>query len=230
MNKPKKNGMDFTKLNSLDPLKRNVEKALGHEEHTLMEPPSAYDKSKLIDNILEEYVPALQILMKEHQLALMHIHNFELALVKFKSLGYKLASDINQTFKDFFHFFDVQLLLHNEKEEKTLFPLLHKRLIEVGEHSVGEISTTAIDVMEDDHIKFIQLGALTFNMLGLAVRLNDIASRNFVFATAYENGRELIEILKLHIYREEATLFPLAHQLISKEEFESIASTMSKFA
>ncbi len=39
---------------------------------------------------------------------------------------------------------------------------------------------------------------------------------------AYQNSLELIEMLRLHIYREDETLFQLAHQLISIEEFEEM--------
>ena len=121
------------------------------------------------------------------------------------------------------------MLAHNNKEEKVLFPILHKKLLEAGEHSVGAVPMTAIDVMEDDHVKFIQLGALSFNLLGLATRLKDEASRIFVLDTAYENARELVELLKLHIYREDYTLFPLAQKYLSKEEFESIEKEMHNY-
>lgn len=224
----KQNGIDLQKLNTLDPLKRNVEKELGKEEHTPMEPPSAYELSLMDKKEYEGFEKPLHILMKEHGIALEKIEEFEKALVQFKKFGYKLDAHINQAFKDFFNFFDDKLMPHNQKEEKTLFPLLHKRLIEIGEHSVGENPKTAIDVMEDDHIKFIQLGALTFNLLGVATRINDSASRIFVFDTAYENGRELIELLKLHIYREDYTLFPLAHQHLTQEEFNTIENEMNK--
>ncbi|MEZ5109831.1 MAG: hypothetical protein R2829_12795 [Bacteroidia bacterium] len=123
------------------------------------------------------------------------------------------------------------MLSHNSKEEKELFPLLHKRLIEIGEHGVGKNPPTAIDVMEDDHIKFIQLGALTFNFLVWLHGLKDETHQEclVVLDTAYENGRELIELLKLHIYREDYTLFPLAQKHITKEEFVAIEKEMSKY-
>ncbi|MBL7890126.1 MAG: hemerythrin domain-containing protein, partial [Bacteroidia bacterium] len=128
-----------------------------------------------------------------------------------------------------FKYFDENISKHNHKEEKTLFPILNQKLILAGEHSVGEHTMTAIDVMEDDHVKFIQLGVLTFNFLGLATRISDDASRIFILDTAYENARELIELLKLHIFREDHTLFPLAQKYISSEEFDEIQKMMNKF-
>lgn len=106
---------------------------------------------------------------------------------------------------------------------------MNKKLIAAGEHSKGGKAVTAIDVMEDDHIKFIQLGALAFNLLGLSTRINDDRSRIFVLDTAYETSRELIELLKLHIYREDVTLFPIAQKLLSEEEWKELQIEMLKF-
>ena len=146
-----------------------------------------------------------------------------------RSLAFKLNNEINKAFGDFFKSLDEELLPHNRKEEKILFPILNQKLIEAGEHSKGHKLVTAIDVMEDDHVKFIQLGALAFNLLGLASRMADERSRIFVLDTAYETSRELIELLKLHIYREDVTLFPLAQKYISKEEFDVIHEQMDRF-
>lgn len=214
------------KLQKTDPVKKQEEKGLEQVEHTPMDPPNAYEQPGKVASSLENIDSSLQIFVDEHKHAISHIENFEKALVQFKLNGYKLDGKINEIFREFFNFFDNNLLPHNSKEEKTLFPILHKKLLEAGEHSKGEKPLTAISVMEDDHVKFIQLGALTFNFLGLATRLKDEGSRIFVLDTAYENGRELIELLKLHIYREDYTLFPLAQKYLSTEEFAQVQKEM----
>jgi hemerythrin-like domain-containing protein len=216
--------IDLKQLSKQDPVKRNVDKGLEQVENSPMDPPDAYAEPS-IEGVPYEEMPALiKLFMDEHKAAMDQINDFEKALVQFKTNGYKLEPKINEIFGNFFRFFDDHLLEHNQKEEKNFFPLLNKKLIESGEHSNGPVPKTAIDIMEDDHVKFIQLGALTFNFLGLASRLKDDVSRTFVYDVSYENGRELIELLKLHIYREDHTLFPLAVKLISKEEFEKLAS------
>ena len=109
---------------------------------------------------------------------------------------------------------------------------MHKKLIENGEHSPkseGEV-VTAIDMMEDDHIKFIQLGTLVFNFLGLAPRFRDEQSQMFTYDVAFNNAKELVELLKLHIFREDTTLFPLAQKYLSKEEFVAILKDMHDLA
>jgi len=220
--------MDLKKLSKTDPVKRNVEKGLEQVEHTPMDPPSAYDLPGKMDTESIATIGVLKTFMDEHKNALSRIEQFEQALIQFKANGYKLDTAINEAFRQFFNFLDNDLLPHNRKEEKTLFPVLQQKLLKAGEHSTGEKPLTAIDVMEDDHVKFIQLGALTFNFLGLATRIKDENSRIFVLDTAYENGRELVELLKLHIFREDVTLFPLAGKYISSDEFVAIEMEMQK--
>lgn len=218
--------IDLKQLSKSDPVKRNVEKGLEQVEHTPMDPPSAYEQPGKMKVDFKNMDKPLQTFVEEHKIAVQQVESFERALVQFKTSGYKVDQKVNEIFATFFKYFDSELLPHNDKEEKMLFPLLNKRLIEAGEHSTGETKLTAIDVMEDDHVKFIQLGTLSFNFFGLATRIKDQGSRMFVLDTAYETARELIELLKLHIYREDYTLFPLAQKYLSKDEFDAIEKEM----
>lgn len=56
----------------------------------------------------------------------------------------------------------------------------------------------------------------------LAERLPDLASKALTFDVATEQGFALIELLKLHIFREENIIFPKANEYISKDEFEKM--------
>ncbi len=220
--------IDLKTIAKNDPLKRNVEKGLEQMEHTPMDPPAAYEQPGIVDEKELMQEKSLVEFVDEHKTALTEIESFEKSLIDFKTNGFMLNAEINSCFGKFFKYFDEELLQHNRKEEKTLFPVLQKKLMAAGEHSTGLHPVTAIDVMEDDHVKFIQLGALVFNLLGLATRIQDTPSRIFVLDTAYENARELLELLKLHIYREDHTLFPLAKKFLSKEEFEELEKEMAK--
>jgi len=73
--------------------------------------------------------------------------------------------------------------------------------------------------------KVTQLGALYLNFLGLGSRLEDKKSRDIVFELAYEQGKTIVETLRLHIYREDETLFLLAMKLISKEVLKEMGSS-----
>ena len=216
------------RLKEIDPVKGNPEKeeAVIDSENSPMDPPGAYEEiaeNKITDEELDE---SLKLFIAEHDEAKEVISVFEKALIEFKKDGYKLSESVNKGFKSFFTFFDDELLPHNRKEEKTLFPILNVRLMESEEHSPGDNPMTAIDMMEDDHVKFIQLGTLTFNLLGLAARFRDEQSRTFTYDVAFNNGMELVELLKLHIFREDTTLFPLAQKYLSKAEFVDILKAM----
>ena len=63
------------------------------------------------------------------------------------------------------------------------------------------------------------------NFLGLGSRLEDNKSREIVFELAYEQGKVIVETMRLHIYREDETLFPLAMKLISKEVLKEMGSS-----
>jgi len=63
------------------------------------------------------------------------------------------------------------------------------------------------------------------NFLGLGSRLEYKKSRNIIFDLAYEQEKTIGETMRLPIYREDETRFPLAMKLISKEEFEEMESS-----
>jgi hemerythrin-like domain-containing protein len=210
------------KLKEEDPILRNATKDLDQEELSPMDPPEAHETNTPNAVKPGEEHPLIQQYMKEHVAAIEVVDDFESAMNKFKEARYVLSDEINGSFRRFFGFFEKNLLDHNRREERELFPLLHQRLIEDGEHSESETPTTAVDMMEDDHVKFIQLAALAFNLLGLAARLPDPNSRHFTYDVAYDNARELIEMIRLHIYREDNVLFPLAHKLITSEELSAM--------
>lgn len=207
-------------LKEEDPIIRNAEKG-EMEELSPMDPPSGFDKERVIGMDYDAFHPALKELCDEHKGALARCDAFEKALFQFKEGGYFISREINDAFNTFFVAFDENVMPHNRKEEKGLFRVLQERLIESGEHSTGEEKHTPVDLMEDEHIKMIQLATLTFNLLGLAMRLKDEADVAMTFDLAFNNGVELAEMLKLHIFREDNTIFPLAQKLLTPEEFNS---------
>ena len=63
---------------------------------------------------------------------------------------------------------------------------------------------------------------MKLNFLGLGSRLEDNKSIENAFELAYKRGIAILETMRLHIYRVDKTLFPLAMKLIAKEEFEEM--------
>ena len=214
-------------LAKTDPVHRHVEKGLEDEEFSPMDPPEAYELTgDLKDVKTADLADPLQGLIHEHEEGMKMVSAFEAAMIAFRDNGFQLNEGLNDAFTTFFSYFEDDFLGHNRREEKHLFPLLHERLIASGEHSKGEPKTTAVDLFEDDHVKFIQLAALCFNFLGLGVRLRDPRSQILVMDVAVNNGLELVELIKLHIFREDHTLFPLAQRLLSAEELAAIGAKL----
>ena len=209
---------DFKKkLKEEDPIIRNVEKG-DFEELSPMDPPDGYDKERVVDLDHANMHANLKDLAHEHEEVIVQCDLFDKILLEFKEGGFRITPEINEGFNKFFIYFDEHILPHNRKEERGLFPILHKRMLETGEHSDGENPHTPIDLMEDEHVQFIQFATLSFNFLGLAMRLKDHEAKAVVYDIAYNNGKDLVESIRLHTFREDNTIFPLAQKLLTKEE------------
>ena len=220
--------INLKQLNDVDPLKRIVEKQSEQEEFSPMAPPEAYAPPGGEEVPYEQMHTFLQELMDEHKVCIKKLDNFEGVLKAIHENG--LNRDALNGVSDFFRFLDEKIIPHNVKEEKRLFSLLQVRLLEEGEHSQGSTPRTAVDMLEDDHIKLIQLAAVTFNFFGLATRLPDPASRALVVDAALTQGKLLVELTRLHIFREDNVVFPLAHQHLSQSVLDEMATETSNQA
>jgi len=213
-----------------DPLNRKAQKGIeAKDELSPMDPPDAYGKLDNLGDVDYEKLPeSLKLLMTEHEVCKTHIDDFEKALIGFKESGFVLDRETSEVFNTFFTFLDEKVVAHNLKEEKALFPLLEEKLRASGEFNKTN-DRNAIDMMEDDHVKISQLSTLLFNFLGLIPRLPDLASRGVVSDLAFHKGMEFIELLRLHIYKEDNTLFPMAVKLLTEEEFQKVKTSMDKY-
>ncbi len=168
----------------------------------------------------EELHPLLQEFVDEHQVVLEKIKQFEevVQAARAKGMDEERASLIHE----FFEFFGDYVLVHNEREERMLFPVLQRELLERDEFQEGREKQTAVELLQSDHIKGLQLAAVSFNLFGLALRLPDPNSRLLTIDLAAEQALELTELLKMHIAREGDIVFPMAQEYISQDEFDAI--------
>lgn len=190
-----------------------------------MDPPEAYSPPILDRVDPAEMHPFLRKFTEDHAHFMEELKIFEEAIFSIQKTGF--TRELDGKLRHFFHFFDSDFVPHSQLEESALFPLLHKRLIADGEHSPivadkSEVPTTAVDLMRADHLKAVQLAAVILNFLGLAFRLPDEKSRLIVLDAALEQGKNLVELLRLHIFREDNILFSLANRVISENEFDEM--------
>lgn len=214
------------KLKEEDPILRNAAKEKDLEEFSAMDPPNAYDNDKTLGLDYQNSDAFIQTLVDEHKEVIAEVQLFDEALLKFRESQFDFTGKTGDALNKFFKYFDDHILPHNRKEERDYFRILHDKFIESGEHGSGPDANTPVDLMEDDHTKFIQLATLSFNLFGLAHRLRDNESRAITFDLAFNTGRELVELLRLHIFREDETLFPLSQTLLSTQDFEIINGTV----
>lgn len=215
-------------ISNPDFLKRNVEKEMdGQTQYSPMDAPEAYNPLAVDTVSFDDLHPALQLFMEEHTIAVIKLEEFEKTLLEIRNEG--MNKERNKRLATFFKFYDDNIVLHNKKEERVLFPYIHDRMIDHGEHGTGPIPQTAVDMLEDDHDRSIEMAALAFGLIRISSQLNDPASQTFLMHTAIEQGLSLVELLRLHIYREDKIVFPLAHKYLSKNDFEEIAVKMKKY-
>lgn len=215
--------MNMHILNRIDPLRKQAERGLEHGKGlSPMDPPDAYAPPNLEPLPAQALHPFLRKFMDEHVPFMQELKAFEEAIVSIQQAGYTKESDAR--LRHFFHSLEQMFAPHSRREEAALFPLLRERLIASGEHGSGSVPATATEVMEDEHAKAMQLAAVVVNFLGLVFRLPDEKSAMIVLDAALEQGKNLVELLRLHVFREDNVLFPLAHRLISTAEFDEMQS------
>lgn len=192
------------------------------DELSPFDPPDAYNPQNVEVYDYDKLNPFLQQLVDEHKAFTKVLNDLEDALIKWRQNNWAFTKEIDDKLKNFFTYIDEKVPLHNQKEEKKLFPILHKKLVDSGEHNTKDPSLTGINVMEDEHIKVAQAAAIVFNFLGLGSRLPDQRSKEITFQAAFDQGIAIIETMKLHIFREENILFAQTMKLFDTNDFEQL--------
>ncbi len=214
-----------------DPIKRFVEHDLPVAGMPLspMEPPEATAPPSIEAVEYADLKGPLKQLWDEHEDYLKVLAVLDNALIALRENSWLMTPEISTGIKHFFQYVDERASSHNNKEERALFPVLREKLIEAGECSPGEDKTTPVDVMEEEHDKVGQSAAIMFTLLGLAPRVEDEKIRNMLFDHACNLGQEIVETMKLHIFRENNIIFPLAQKLIADEDWDSIHKKMKRY-
>ncbi len=197
---------------------------IGEAEMSPFSPPSAYDAPKEEEVAYEDMHPLLQHLIDEHKEYSKKLEEFEETIMLIE--GGKIDKEIDNRLRDFFAYMDEEVIPHNREEEKALFPTISQSMIKEGRHSKGgDEKFNVIDVLEDEHVKIIQMVSVTFNMFALFVRIPDERSRIMILDVALNQAKELVELLKLHIYREDTIIFSYANRHLSVEELDKIQNS-----
>jgi hemerythrin-like domain-containing protein len=161
----------------------------------------------------EDMHPFLQELIDEHNVYTKELNAFEEAIAMIES-G-KIDREVDEKLSQFFSYFDSQIVSYNQEGEKYLFSRISKKMSADEDFSV-------ISFLETDHVKSIEMAAVAFNMLGLSLRIPDKKSRFIILDVALNQAKELLELLRVHIYREGTMILPYAQRNFTNEELTEI--------
>ena len=209
------------KLNVIDPVRRQQERGIEHAGISPMDPPEAFAPPGLQRVSPEDMHPFLRCLSEEHACLSQELDTIEEMIQSVKVDGFTAAAD--RALMGFLQALDRDFIPHSREEELVLFPLLNERLIKDGEHSKGARVTTAVDVMRDEHLKAVQLAAVVLNLVRLGSVLPDERSAGIVINAAVREVTNLVELLRLHMFREDNILFASANRLISPVELDRMS-------
>lgn len=209
-------------LQQIDPLRHQPDQGFGGDGISPMDPPDAYAPPGLDPIDRTDWHPFLQRLGEEHEVLSGHLNQAEEAILSVATAGF--SEQLQQRLLGLCEAVDRDFIPHSRREEAALFPLLHRRLIEAGEHSSSESPTTAVNVMLDEHLKIVQLATVVSNYLRLGPCLPDRTSMLILRDAALRHAWILVESLQLHIFREDKIVFPAAQRLLSASEMDRLAA------
>jgi hemerythrin-like domain-containing protein len=214
--------MNFTKEN--DPVKRQEEVSSKDRgtEFSPMSPPEAYNPPC---NIKLEYIDfhlCLKNLIDEHLDLKKKMDLFEKSLLKLQKNS-SLAFELGEEILIFLNSFQQDFLTHNKKEEKYLFPILTQRFLEIGEHSKGKNPITPIDVLEDEHDGAIHLVTEARLLWNLIPKITEPLAFRILIKEFYVKSLKLVELTRLHIFREDEIVFSLAQKHLTSQELDDIS-------
>jgi hemerythrin-like domain-containing protein len=211
------------RLKLYDPVEQQQERGFEQEAGASpMDPPDAYAPPALDPVPLEQMHPFLQKLGTEHVSFSEELKKAEDAIHSVKEHGF--TEEVYRSLIHFLGVLDQDFVPHSRREEMELFPLLAERMLASGEHSRGSDPTTAVDLMLDEHLKANRSAAVVLHFIEMASRLPDEKSRLILVGAALREALNLVELLRLHIFREDNVVFASAHRLVSKAELDRMTS------
>jgi len=208
------------KLKVIDPVTPQATvTAADKGELSPMDPPDAYAPPGNVDVPVEDLHPFLRGLIEEYVVLKAHVGDFEECLT-FLQKERGLSRDAHERLNRFFQVFDQEFARHDRKEERDLFPLLRIRLLEKGEHSPTQV--TGADVLQSEHVEMRKAVTTVGALLSAIPILEDVPSREILLDAAIGTGKEFVEKINLHIFREDEVMLPLEHTLLTTEELDAI--------
>lgn len=210
-------------LQTIDPVKKQAEVDASDRggQHSPMSPPEAHSPPCNVKVNYQDMHPFLKQFIDEHNELKAKMDSFQVVL-RDLSLNQNVIGTTDKTIKTFFHEFMKEFTLHNQREEKILFPVLGQRFLQIGEHSRTNNPITPIDVMEDEHKEAFKVVTECVCIWDLVQKVFDPPSQAILIRTFIRKSNTLLEMMRLHIYREDDIVFSLAQRHLTAEELDGM--------
>jgi hemerythrin-like domain-containing protein len=141
------------------------------------------------------------LLRREHDEALAVLDQLELAVSNLTAPGALAAV------QSAIAFLDQEVRGHNEREEECLFPMIERYLLPAGPTAV----------MRSEHRDLWTL------LTALKAGVQELPPST---STIHQQGLLVVDLLRRHIAKENQVLFPMATQLLTRDEMADVARQM----
>lgn len=199
-------------LNRVDPLKK--QEFVSNEDRgdlSPLTPPEADHPPSSVKVPYEQMHGYIRHYMDEHSAIIRILDLFETDL-KHLSETKKIDQRLQKNISLFFEIFLNEFIPHNQREEREFFPLLEKCFLEIGEHSNTSKPVTPIDIMYKEHVEALLLAIESQSYWRVLEFLKEESDRTKVLASFLKKSFALIEVMRLHIFREDDVVFSLAQK------------------
>lgn len=217
------NKEELARLQKIDPVKKQGEVSASDRgsQYSPLSPPDALTPPSKVKVKYAELHPYLKGLVDEHNSLKEAMEAFALTLADLGATKNVVGKNHNEV-KKFFNFFMIEFILHNQKEENVLFPVLARRFLEVGEHSKTTPPITPIDVLKNEHREATQVGIEARCTWEMIQQIFDPSSQTILLGNFLRKANTLLEMMRLHIFREDDIVFSLAQRHLSQKQLDEM--------
>lgn len=217
------NKEELARLQKIDPVKKQEEVSAKDRgtDFSPMSPPDAHSPPSKVKVEYEAFHPYLKKLIDEHNELKKEMAVFTEVVNQVAKSRDVLGSN-DRSVRSFFKTFMNDFVIHNREEEKSLFPILAARFLEIGEHSKTKNPITPIDVLMNEHIEALMVATEARCSWELLQQVFDETSRNILLASFIRKSNTLLEMMKLHIFREDEIVFSLAQRNLTIDELDRL--------
>jgi hemerythrin-like domain-containing protein len=160
---------------------------------------------------------AVELLMSDHQTVLGKLDKLDQIFFKLEDDPASLEEADRAFFHEMISIFDTEIVVHFEREEKALFPVMER----YTPRDMGPIA-----IMLEEHPKIF--GAIDkFKEDVDALTDMEEPEEEFIEDMIY-NVRSLIEMLRSHIDKEDNMLLPMAESHLNAAEWNTVFADMEK--